>query len=68
MAGPYETFLDGALRARKIAAECLEEARTADTARGFHLIAEHDRHIDRAEDYEMRASWHAPEIEQEIAA
>lgn len=65
---PYETFMKGAREARKLAAECLEEARTADTARGFHLIAEHDRHIDRAEDYEMRAAWYAPEIEQEIAA
>lgn len=68
MAYPYETFMAGARDARKIAAECLEEAKTADTARGFHLIAEHDRHIERAEDYEMRASWYAPEIEQEIAA
>lgn len=65
---PYETFMAGARKARKIAAECLEEAKTADTARGFHLIAEHDRHIDRAEDYEMRAGWYAPEIAQELAA
>jgi hypothetical protein len=65
---PYETFMKGARMARKIAAECLEEAETADAARGFHLIAEHDRHIERAEDYEMRAGWYAPEIEQELAA
>lgn len=65
---PYETFMNGARLARELAAECLEEAKTADTARGFHLIAEHDRHVDRAEDYEMRALWYAPEIEQEIAA
>lgn len=65
---PYETLMNGARLARKIAAECLDEARTADAARGLFLIAEHDRHIDRAEDYEMRAGWYAPEIEQEIAA
>ncbi|GMB80502.1 hypothetical protein NN6n1_12840 [Shinella zoogloeoides] len=65
---PYDTFMNGARLARKIAAECLDEAKTADKARGFYLIAEHDRHIERAEDYEMRASWYAPEIEQEIAA
>lgn len=64
----YENFMNGARLARKIAAECLEEAKTADTARAFRLIAEHDRHIERAENYEMRASWYAPEIEQEIAA
>lgn len=64
----YETFMNGARMARKTAAECLEEAKTADAARGFHLIAEHDRHIERAEDYEMRALWYAPVTEQEIAA
>ena len=64
----YENFMNGARLARKIAVECLEEAKTADTARAFRLIGEHDRHIDRAEDYEMRASWYAPEIEQELAA
>lgn len=64
----YETFMNGARQARKIAAECLEEAKSADTTRGFYLIAEHDRHIERAEDYEMRAGWYTPEIEQEIAA
>lgn len=68
MASPYQTFMSGARAARKIAAECLTEAKTADTARSFHLIAEHDRHIERAEDYEMRALWYAPAIEQEIAA
>ncbi|MDP9590627.1 UNVERIFIED_ORG: hypothetical protein J2W19_003191 [Shinella zoogloeoides] len=65
---PYETFMNGARLARNIAAGCLVEAKTADTARGFQLLAEHDRHIERAEDYEMRASWYAPEIAQEIAA
>lgn len=68
MPSPYETFMAGARAARKLAAECLDEAKTADTARGFYLIAEHDRHIERAEDYEMRAGWYAPEIKQEIAA
>ncbi|MDX3973250.1 hypothetical protein [Shinella sp.] len=64
----YESFLIGARMARNLAAKCLEEAETADPARAFYLIAEHDRHIDRAEDYEMRASWCAPKIPQEIAA
>lgn len=64
----YETFLVGARMARNLAAECLEEAKTADPARAFRLIAEHDRHIDRAEDYEMRADWYAPKIEEELAA
>lgn len=68
MPSPYETFMAGARAARKLAAECLDEAKSADAARGFYLIAEHDRHIERAEDYEMRAGWYAPEIEQEIAA
>lgn len=64
----YESFLIGARMARKLAAECLKEADTADTARAFYLIAEHDRHIKRAEDYEMRASWYASKFPQEIAA
>lgn len=68
MAHPFENFTAGAIEARKLAAQCLEEAQTADAARAFHLIAEHDRHLDRAEDYEMRASWYAPKINMEIVA
>lgn len=68
MSRAAENFLTGARLARQLAAECLEEAKTADTERAFKLIADHDRHIERAEDYEMRASWYAPKIELEIAA
>lgn len=68
MAHPFETFTAGAIEARKLADRCLEEAQTANAALAFHLIAEHDRHLDRAEDYEMRASWYAPKINTEIAA
>lgn len=64
----FESFTNGAIMARKTAAECLVEAETAAPAHAFHLIAEHDRHIERAEDYEMRASWYAPKIKLEIAA
>lgn len=68
MANPFETFTSGAIEARKLADQCLEEAQTADAARAFHLISEHDRHLDRAKDYEMRASWYAPNINMEILA
>lgn len=68
MSRAADNFLTGARLARQLAAECLEEAKTADTARAFKLIAEHDRHIERAEDYEMRAIWYAPKIKLEIAA
>lgn len=64
----YDNFMAGARAARELAAECLRDADTTDTATGFHLIAEHDRHIERAEDYEMRASWCAPKTEQRKAA
>lgn len=63
-----ENFLSCAKAARKLAAECLEDAKTATTAEAFHLIAEHDRHIERAEDYEMRASWSAPKPQHRRAA
>lgn len=68
MSSAAENFANGAVLARKLAAECLRDAQTADTETAFNLIAQHDRHIERAEDYEMRASWYAPKIELEIAA
>lgn len=68
MVTPYEALTEGARLARELAARCLSEAKEADTARAFYLIAEHDRHIERAEFYESRASLFAPKIEQEIAA
>lgn len=57
MAEGIEAFIQGARMARKLAASCLTEAETAEANRAFYLIAEHDRHIERAEDYEMRAGW-----------
>lgn len=68
MSQAAENFLIGARMARQLAAECLEEAKTAGTARAFKLIAEHDRAIERAEWYESHAALFAPKIEQEIAA
>ena len=68
MVTPYEAHMTGAVMAREIAKQCLDEAKTAETGRAFRLIAEHDRCIDRAEWYEERAAWYAPKIEQEIAA
>lgn len=55
MSNAIEAFTNGARMARDLAASCLSEAQTADPARAFYLIAEHDRHIDRADDYEWRA-------------
>jgi hypothetical protein len=55
--------------ARNLAMQCLEEAETETTGRAFQLIAEYDRHIERAEWYEDRAAWYAPKQEQkDIAA
>ena len=39
-----------------------------DPERAARLVEEHDRHIARAMDYEMRAYWYAPKAKQEIAA
>lgn len=64
----YELRMDGSKKARELAEICLSQAKNADPLRAFYLIAEADRHLDRAADYEMRASWVAPKIEQEIAA
>lgn len=69
MVTPYEAFTRGAIMARNLAKQCLDEANTAETGRAFRLIAEHDRCIDRAEWYEERAAWYAPKHEQkDIAA
>ena len=68
MVMPYEAHMNGARAARDLAAKCLEEAKAADPARAFYLIAEADRHMERADWYEERALWYAPTIEQEIAA
>lgn len=46
--------------ARNLAMQCLEEAKTASAGRAFQLIADHDRHMERAEDYAKRAAWYAP--------
>lgn len=67
MVTPYEAFTRGAVMARNLAKQCLEEAKTASVGRAFALMADYDRHIERAEDYETRAAWYAPHIEQEIA-
>lgn len=69
MVTPYEAFTRGAVMARNLAKQCLEEAKTASVGRAFQLIAEHDRHIERAEWYEQRAAMYAPQTEQkDIAA
>lgn len=69
MTTPYEAFTRGAIMARNLAKECLEEAKTASVGRAFQLIAEHDRHMERAEWYEERAEWYSPRHEQkDIAA
>ncbi len=66
---PYETFRRGAIMARNLAMQCLEEAEAATTGSAFQLIADYDRHIERAEWYEERAAWYAPKHEQkDIAA
>lgn len=68
MVSAYDRFMNGAMQARKTADECLAEAETADAARELYLIAEYDRHMDRADWYERHASLFAPKIKQEIAA
>lgn len=69
MVTPYEAFTRGAIIARNLAKQCLEEAKTASAGRAFQLIADHDRHMERAEDYAKRAAWYAPKHEQkDIAA
>lgn len=69
MITPYEAFTRGAVMARNLAAQCLEEAKTASAGRSFQLIADYDRHIERAEWYETSAEWYAPKHEQkDIAA
>lgn len=69
MVTPYEAFTRGAIMARNLAKRCLDEAETATTGRAFQLIADYDRHTERAEWYETRAAWYAPKHEQkDIAA
>lgn len=63
-----DQFINGAIAARSLAKQCRDEAQTATLERSAYLMAEHDRHIERAEDYEKRASWCAQKIYQEIAA
>lgn len=66
---PYEAFTRGAIMARNLAKQCLEEAKTADDKRATYLVSEYDRHMGRADDYDMRAAWYAPKHEQkDIAA
>lgn len=55
--------------ARNLAMQCLEEAKTESAGRAFQLIADYDRHMERADDYAKRAAWYAPKHEQkDIAA
>lgn len=68
MSPAVEAHLAGARQARELAADCLEDAKSAAPARAFYLIAEHDRHIERAETYEAIAAMFAPKIKLEIAA
>lgn len=68
MVTPYEAFTAGAKAARDLAMRCAEDAARADPERAARLVEEHDRHIARAMDYEMRAHWYAPKAKQEIAA
>lgn len=68
MSRAADNFLTGARLARQLAAECLEEAKTADTERAFKLIADHDRAIERAEWYESHAALFATKTKLEIAA
>lgn len=56
MTTAYEAFTNGAIQARKLAQECLDDAESTSPSRAFYLIAEHDRHIERAEFYEGRVS------------
>lgn len=68
MSSVADNFTEAAQMARDLAAECLREAETADAATSSYLISEHDRHLERADDYERRASWYAPKTKLEIAA
>lgn len=68
MVTPYEAHMTGAVMAREIAKQCLDEAKTAETDRAFRLIAEHDRHIERAEWHEQHAAMFAPKHEQKDMA
>lgn len=68
MVSLYELRMEGARSARRLAAVCLSEAKDADGDLRLYLISEHDRHVARAEDWEMRASWVAPKNQQETAA
>lgn len=65
--GTYESFTEGARLARKLAQECLADARAAPAREASRLMAEHDRHRERAKDHEMRAGWYAPNIDKEDA-
>lgn len=60
-----EALQNGAVMARKLARQCLEEAKTCEVRRAFYLMAEYDRHIERAEFYERHAD---KPNRQEIAA
>lgn len=66
MATPYEANLNGARFARKMALECQIEASTASPYRAARLIEDSARHIERAEFYELHASFFAPKINMEI--
>lgn len=66
---PYDAFTRGAIMARNLAMQCLEETKTASAGRAFQLIADHDRHMERSEWYAKRAEWYAPKHEhKDIAA
>ena len=65
MAEGVDAFISGARMARETAARCLEDSKSADTERGFRLIAEHDRHIERAEWYEDHADMMIARMERE---
>lgn len=58
-----EALRNGAIFARQLANECADEAKR-DDKRAAYLMAEHDRHLRRAEFYERHI---AKPINQEIA-
>ena len=67
MVTPYEAFTRGAIMARNLAMQCLEEAKTASAGRASQLIADYDRHMERAEWYEQHAAMFAPKHERTAA-
>lgn len=69
MASPFDTFMASAAHARKLAAEYRRDAANeASASRKTKLLIEATRADERADDYEMRASWYAPKIRLEKAA